>query len=151
MQKFILLRGHEGSGKSTFAREKMAEFQRIYPDGEVVLIDNDEALINEHGIYHFDFEQFTQAHRDNVLRQNQAFERGLHHPERAMLVINANPNQKSKTCYAQIERARLHGFMVEIYRLHHDFPNVHGVAPEDVARSRTRLDANPVLGEIHLP
>ena len=28
MQKFILLRGHQGSGKSTFAEQKIAEFQK---------------------------------------------------------------------------------------------------------------------------
>lgn len=54
MQKFILLRGHEGSGKSTFAQEKIAQFQQTYPQAEIHLIDNDIALTNEHGEYHFD-------------------------------------------------------------------------------------------------
>ena len=36
MQKFILIRGHQGSGKSTFAEQKAAEFKVQYPDAEVL-------------------------------------------------------------------------------------------------------------------
>ena len=31
MQKFILLRGHEGAGKTTYAARLIAQFQRDYP------------------------------------------------------------------------------------------------------------------------
>ena len=41
MQKFILIRGHQGSGKSTFAEQKAAEFKAQYQDAEVVRIEND--------------------------------------------------------------------------------------------------------------
>ena len=41
MQKFILIRGHQGSGKSTFAEQKAVEFKAQYPDAEVVRIEND--------------------------------------------------------------------------------------------------------------
>ena len=51
MQKFILIRGHQGSGKSTFARENIAEFQRDYPQGEVVYIENDLLLTDSNGVY----------------------------------------------------------------------------------------------------
>ena len=63
MQKFILLRGHEGAGKSTFARQKIAEFLRDYPHAEIVHIDNDAALTGPDGVYRFDFERFAEAHR----------------------------------------------------------------------------------------
>lgn len=39
MQKFILIRGHQGSGKSTFAEQRAAEFKAQYPDAEVVRIE----------------------------------------------------------------------------------------------------------------
>ena len=41
MQKFILIRGHQGSGKSTFAEQKAAEFKAKYRDAEIVRIEND--------------------------------------------------------------------------------------------------------------
>ena len=105
MQKFILLRGHEGSGKSTFAQQKIAEFQRDFPNAHIVHIDNDLALTDTNGHYHFDFERFAQAHRDNMARQQAALEQGQREPNRPMLIINANPNQKSKTCQTQIQAA----------------------------------------------
>lgn len=151
MQKFILLRGHEGSGKSTFAREQITQFQRDYPNATIVHIDNDQDLTDENGVYHFDFEQFAAAHQRNMARQQAAFELGKREPQRDMLIINANPNQKAKPCYAHISQAQQHDFFVEIYRLHNFFDNVHSVAQEDVLRGYARLNANPVDGEIHVP
>ena len=51
MQKFILIRGHQGSGKSTFAEQKAAEFKTQYPDAEVVRIENDVFITDEYGEY----------------------------------------------------------------------------------------------------
>lgn len=150
MQKFILLRGHEGSGKSTFAAQKIREFLAGYPQAQIVHIDNDLALTDEHGIYRFDFEQFSLAHRRNMARQQAAFEQGLREPERDILVINANPNQKAKTCFRQLDMAKAHGFECEIYRLHNFFPNIHHVAEEDVLRGYLRLNANSIDNEIHI-
>ena len=151
MQKFILLRGHEGAGKSTFARQKIAEFLRDYPHAEIVHIDNDAALTGPDGVYRFDFERFAEAHRRNMQRQHEAFAQGWQQPERDMLVINANPNQKAKACLAQLETAQAHGFCTKVYRLHYFFPNLHGVPEDDVRRSYERLNQNPVDGEIHWP
>lgn len=150
IHQFILLRGHEGAGKSTFARHKIAEFQQNYLAAEIVYIDNDVALTDEFGHYHFDFTAFTQAHRNNMLIQQAALRRGQDHPECNMLIINANPNQKAKTCHNMIQAALQHDFVVGVYRLHYFFPNVHGVSQADVQQSYARLNANPVDGEIHL-
>lgn len=150
MQKFILLRGHEGSGKSTFAAQKIHEFLFDYPQAQIVHIDNDQALIDENGVYHFDFEQFSAAHQRNMARQQAAFEQGRSAPESDILVINANPNQKAKACFRQLEMAKAHGFECEIYRLHNFFPNIHHVAEEDVLRGYLRLNANPIEQEIHI-
>ncbi|XXQ69392.1 hypothetical protein ACKLNO_05905 [Neisseriaceae bacterium B1] len=150
MQKFILLRGHEGSGKSTFAVQKIAEFLHDYPNAHIVHIDNDLALTDAQGAYHFDFEKFSAAHQRNMATQQAAFEQGWRAPERDMLVINANPNQKAKTCFRQLDMAKAHGFVCEVYRLHNFFPNIHHVAEEDVLRGYLRLNANPIDKEIHV-
>ena len=150
MQKFILLRGHECSGKSTFSRTQIRQFQENFPDAHIIHIDNDLALTDKNGVYHFDFEKFAQAHRDNMATQQAAFAQGQREPHRPMLVINANPNQKAKTCQQWIDAALQHGFVVEVYRLHRFFPNLHGVSEDDVQKSYARLDANPIAGEIHI-
>lgn len=149
MKKFILLRGHEGSGKSTFAQQQINAFLHDFPNAQIVLIDNDLALTDENGIYHFDFERFLLAHRENQARQKQAFLSSVHQ-SCPILILNANPNQKAKTCYAMLEMAQEFDFQIEIYRLHGFFQNIHGVSDEDVQRSYARLNANPVSGEIHL-
>ena len=150
MQKFILLRGHEGAGKTTYAAQLIAQFQHDYPQAQIVYIDNDQAITDPQGNYRFDFEQFAAAHRQNQARQQAAFEYGKAHPQADLLIINANPNQKRKTCEAMLAAARSHGFSTETYRLHHFHPNLHGVSPEEVAQSYARLNANPVEGEIHI-
>ena len=48
--KFILLRGHQGSGKSTFASEKIAEFQNAYPQAKIYHIENDKELTDANGM-----------------------------------------------------------------------------------------------------
>lgn len=53
MQKFILLRGHQGSGKSTFAREQINAFQKQYPNAEIIHIENDLLMTDENGNYCF--------------------------------------------------------------------------------------------------
>lgn len=151
MQKFILLRGHEGAGKSTFAKHQMAQFQAHYPRAKLVYLDNDVALTDEHGVYHFDFEKFAQAHQQNQALFQAALQWGKHHRHRPILIINANPNQKTKTCLAQLTQAQQAGFITQCYRLHYFFANVHGVPEHDVQQSYQRLNANPVAGEIHLP
>lgn len=151
MQLYILLRGHEGAGKSTFAAHQIARFRSAHPRATIVHLDNDLAMLDENGMYHFDFKKFTIAHQANQARQLAALKWGQRAPQRDILIINANPNQKAKTCYALIELAKSHGFAVEIYRLHNFFPNIHQVAEEDVLRGYARLNANPVDGEIHLP
>ena len=42
MQKFILLRGHQGSGKSTYAAELIVQFKNEHPNAQIVHIENDK-------------------------------------------------------------------------------------------------------------
>lgn len=151
MQKFILLRGHEGAGKSTFAQQKIGEFKQHHANSHIILLDNDLYLLNENGVYCFDFERFAQAHQKDKERFQAALQFGQCNPTSNILIINANPNQKAKACYTQLQQAQSYGFITEIYRLHYFFDNVHGVSQDDVNRSYIRLNNNPVEGEIHIP
>lgn len=67
MQKFILIRGHQGSGKSTFAEQKIAEFKKEFPNGEIIHIENDLLLTDENGVYHWTPERIEKsgANRSN--------------------------------------------------------------------------------------
>ena len=68
MQKFILIRGHQGSGKSTFAEQKAAEFKVQYRDAEIVRIENDLFMTDENGVYRWSGEAVDKAQkRGNAL------------------------------------------------------------------------------------
>ena len=85
MQKFILLRGHQGSGKSTFAHEKIKAFQEQYPDAEIVHIENDLWMTDKNGNYQFTVEGIEQAQRKGQTMMLNACKRAKQNPQQPML------------------------------------------------------------------
>lgn len=57
MQTLLIIRGHSGSGKSTFALKKMAEFKQNFTEGVLFHVENDHFL-RENGEYHWTVERF---------------------------------------------------------------------------------------------
>ena len=151
MQKFILLRGHQGSGKSTYAAELIAQFQQAHPNAQIVHIENDQELTNERGEYQWSREALAAAQEKGRARFKTALKQGQQHPERDILIINSNTNQKATACIAMLQAARKHGFQTEVYRLHNFYPNHHNVAQDGVLAAYIRLNQNPLRDEIHVP
>ena len=150
MQKFILLRGHQGSGKSTFAQEKIKAFQKEYPDAEIVHIENDLLMTDENGNYQFTVEGIEQAQRKGQTMMLNACKRAKQNPQQPMLIINSNTNQKGSACIHLMQQARKHGLAVEVYRLHNFYPNHHGVKEADVLAAYIKLNNNRLREEIHV-
>lgn len=150
MQKFILIRGHQGSGKSTFAQTKIDEFKQAYPDGEIVHIENDKLLYDEQGQYHWTPERIDKAVRTGQTMMKHAFDKCRQNRNLAMLVINSNTNQKSSNCIHLLRSARKHGLTTEIYRLHNFFDNTHHVKLHDVLSAYIKLNNNRLRDEIHI-
>lgn len=150
MQLFILIRGHQGSGKSTFAKQKMAEFKQNFPDGEIIHIENDILLTDENGNYHWSPEAVDKAVHIGQTTMKQAFATGKANPNKDILVINSNTNQKSSSCISLLQSARKHGFKTQIYRLHNFFDNVHNVKEKDVITAYVKLNNNKLRDEIHI-
>lgn len=151
MQKFILIRGHQGSGKSTFAAQKTAEFQAAYPDAQIVRIENDLLLTNEHGVYRFDSGAFERAVKQGEAAMRAALKQGQRQPQADILIINSNTNQKSSACRHLLKIAQKHGFETEVYRMHNFYPNLHGVSEHEVLAAYLRLNQNRVAGETDVP
>lgn len=150
MQKFILIRGHQGSGKSTFAQQKIAEFKEQFPNGEIVHIENDMLLTDEHGVYHWSPERLDKAVRKGQTMMKSAFDKCRQNKSLDMLVINSNTNQKSSGCIHLLRSARKHGLTTEIYRLHNFFDNTHNVKRADVLSAYIKLNHNRLRDEIHI-
>ncbi|WP_066805090.1 RNA ligase [Moraxella oblonga] len=150
MQQFILIRGHQGSGKSTFAQAKIAEFKKDYPSGEIVHIENDLLLTDENGIYHWSPERVEQAIKINDEMMKTAFKKAKENPALDMLIINSNTNQKSGACIKLLQTARKYGLDTKIYRLHNFFDNTHNVKKADVLSAYLKLNNNKLRDEIHI-
>ncbi len=150
MQKFILIRGHQGAGKSTFARQQIAAFECDYPHGEVVYIENDRLLTDADGVYRWSPDALEKAQRQGMAQMKAALKRGQAQPQADILIVNANTNQKAAACHHWLQLARKHGFATEIYRLHNFYPNLHGVAEADVLAAYLKLNHNRLRDEIHL-
>ena len=151
MHQFILIRGHQGAGKSTFAREKIAEFLNHYPDAQVFHIENDMEMTDENGVYHFSSENLAKAQAKGQATMKMACRLGQQQPHQPILIVHSNTNQKSSVCLALLQMARKHGFKTEIYRLHNFYPNIHNVRESDVIAAYIKLNHNPLHGEIHVP
>ncbi|MFC2562698.1 MAG: AAA family ATPase, partial [Kingella oralis] len=98
MQKFILLRGHQGSGKSTYAAELIAQFKNEHPNAQIVHIENDKELTNANGEYQWSSEALAAAQEKGRAMMRNALKRGQQSPQQALLIINSNTNQKATNC-----------------------------------------------------
>ena len=150
MQKFILIRGHQGSGKSTFAEQKAAEFKAQYPDAEVVRIENDLFITDEYGEYRWSGEAVDKAQKRGNALMTETLRLGRQNPNRNILIINSNTNQKASRCRHLLDQAEKSGFETEVYRLHNFYPNLHGVKEHDVLAAYIKLNKNRVANEIHV-
>ena len=150
MQRFILLRGHQGSGKSTFADELMAQFAKDYPDALIVRIENDLLLTDEQGNYNWSPERLDKAQRQGLAMMKQALKTGQASPSQDILIVNSNTNQKSSACIHLLQMARKHGFDTQVYRLHNFFDNTHNVKERDVLSAYVKLNQNRLRDEIHV-
>ncbi|SSY81159.1 RNA ligase [Alysiella crassa] len=151
MQKFILLRGHQGSGKSTFAAEKIAQFQRDYPQAIIHHIENDKELTDEQGVYRWSPEAVEKAIQKGAATFKNTLKFGQQHRHADILIINSNTNQKANACRALLDLAKKNHFETEVYRLHNFYPNAHNVPEHEVLAAYQRLNENRVKGEIHVP
>ena len=151
MQKFILVRGHQGSGKSTYAAELIVQFKNEHPNAQIVHIENDKELTNANGEYQWSSEALAAAQEKGRAMMRNALKRGQQSPQQALLIINSNTNQKATNCIQMLQSARNHGFQTEVYRLHNFYPNHHNVAQDGVLAAYIKLNQNPLRDEIHVP
>ena len=150
MQKFILIRGHQGSGKSTFAEQKAAEFKAKYRDAEIVRIENDLFMTDENGVYRWSGEAVDKAQKRGNALMTETLKLGRQNPNRNILIIHSNTNQKASRCRHLLDLAKKSGFETEIYRMHNFYPNLHGVKECDVLAAYVKLNQNRVANEIHV-
>ncbi|MFK3618787.1 hypothetical protein RF161_03145 [Pasteurella multocida] len=150
MQTLLIIRGHSGSGKSTFALQKMAEFKQNFTEGVLFHVENDHFL-RENGEYHWTVERFQQAKQLAQQQLADALSYCVENPQHDVCIILSNVGGNAKEIEKVIARATSYGLHTEVYRLQNFFPNTHGVDAQVVYEMYLHLCDQPVQNEILLP
>lgn len=150
MRKFILIRGHSGSGKSTFAKQKIAEFRQNFPESRIFHIENDRFLY-ENGKYIWTKARFQQAKNLAEQELELAWQFARDFPEQSVLIVVSNVNTNLQAVEKYQEFANSLGMEVEIYRLMNFFKNRHNVNLYKVLKMYLALENQPLTGEIKIP
>lgn len=124
----ILICGHSGSGKSTFA-----DFLEFMIDGcEVEICTADDYHMVD-GEYKFDVNKLGAAHKWCQERADSY----MRHNTRIVIVNNTSTTQKERQVY--IDMAEKHGYEVVQLFMGGSFDNVHGVPDEVVKKQKEKL------------
>ncbi|OOR99165.1 hypothetical protein B0187_05255 [Haemophilus paracuniculus] len=147
MQKLIIVRGHSGSGKSTFAHTQIATFQQQQPQGVCFHIENDH-FISENGHYHWTKDRFKQAKQQGEQAVQDALNYAKQHANQAVLIVLSNVGVNVAYIRALCEQAERQGMACEIYRMENFFQNQHNVGKYRVYQMYLAIQQNPIEGEI---
>ena len=150
MQKLIIIRGHSGSGKSTFARQKISEFQAEYPNAQIYHVENDQFL-EQDGKYYWTPERLNVAKQQAEQAVGSALNFAKQNPQMDVLLVVSNVGAKADVVNRLAERAQRQGMAVEIYRMQNFFKNTHNVRKAVVYAMFIDLNNNPVENEIFVP
>lgn len=150
MQQFILIRGHQGSGKSTFAKQKITDFLNQYPNAQIIHLENDILLTDEQGVYHWSPSLVDKAQQKNLATFKEKLKYGQQNRSQDILIINSNTNQKLSGCIHLIKMAKKFGFETQVFRLHNFFENTHNVKQSDVLSAYINLNNNKLRDEIDI-
>ena len=129
MKKLVILRGHQGSGKSTFAKTLLRGFELSYDGATTYEVSYDNILIRENnGEYAWSPENIKKA---------------------MFLAWEEFRSLKSFKDYMVFAKAR--GYEVEIIRLTNFFQNEHNCSDSIVAETFVAIEQHPIDGETILP
>jgi predicted kinase len=146
MKRMFLVRGVQGSGKSTFARMIASKFGKRLgnvPDGEerCMIVEADEYFINPDGEYEFNANELPDAHRWCQLRAKEGMLKSI-------IVIVANTFSRNWEMDPYKKMASEYGYDVNVIECQNNFGSTHNVPEEIVQRTRDRWEANRQQGNL---
>jgi|GEM_PF-99625 hypothetical protein len=151
MKKIIILRGHQGSGKSTYAKELFNKFKAEYNNALIYEVSYDDILVKENGgEYIWTPENITNA-MNIAWNEYREFVKAHGSRDENILVVHSATNKTLKAFKSYIDYAKKRGYKVEVIRLTSFFDNTHNCSAKIVADAFIKIDQNPIKDEIILP
>ncbi len=124
-QELVLVRGHSGSGKSTFAASFVPFGYKHF--------ENDSFFVGEDGVYKFDF-AFHQVAKDECVKK----------AVKALLVgesvIVSNTFTKIAEMDSLFSFAKELGIDIRIFEMENDFDNTHNVPESVIAEKKAAFE-----------
>lgn len=125
-QELVLVRGHSGSGKSTFAAS-------LVPFG-YKHFENDSFFVGDDGVYKFDF-AFHQVAKDECVKKAvQALVDGES-------VVVSNTFTKINEMDSLVSFAKDLGIDIRVFEMENDFENTHAVPAAVVAEKKAAFES----------
>lgn len=146
MKKLIIVRGHSGSGKTTFALQKIADFKAEYPNADIFHIENDHFLM-ENNAYIWTEQRFQRAKKLAQEKLQKAFG-CVEQSQQDILIVISNVGINLAEIDRTLTRAKALNMQTEVYRMANFFQNQHNVPLETVQSMYQSLCDNPVENEI---
>ena len=127
MSKLILIRGLPGSGKTTLALSMVEENRDIFH------IEADMFFLDEHGVYRFDRSRLRAAH-------DWCYTHATNHLRMGETVIVSNTFTLLQEMQPYIKYAMRHNIDWQIIVCRGEYPSIHNVPPETIARMKARWE-----------
>ena len=156
-KRLVIVRGHSGSGKSTFASTYLFALTDIFKQVHPLLIDQLKAIKlendafmyqndeNGNTIYNWSFNNVDKAQKqlakvfDRCIKQNYN------------LIILSNVFAVPKSAQKFIDIAKANGYEIEIYRTQNWYQNIHNVAQNRVIDMFMQIETNRFENQIDVP
>ena len=156
-KRLVIVRGHSGSGKSTFASAYLFAladaFKRDHPlladQLKAIKLENDEFLYEKDEkcstVYNWSFENLDKAQKQLAKTFNYCLS------ENYNLIILSNVFAAKKSAKKFIDIAKANGYEVEIYRTQNWYQNIHNVTQSRVIDMFMQIEANRFENQIDVP
>ena len=156
-KRLVIVRGHSGSGKSTFSSTYLFAltdaFKRNNPSLadqlKTIKLENDEFLYKKgkkgDTIYDWSF--------DNVDRVQAQLDKAFNYciNENYNLIILSNVFAVQNSVQKFIDIAKTNGYEIEIYRTQNWYPNIHNVPQNRVTNMFLQIESNRLDNQIDVP
>lgn len=137
MSKLIIVRGAQGSGKSTFSNRLIRSLIKFgYSPTDICHFESDQFFEDEDGNYNFDGTKLWLAHK-------QCFEKTKKCLLRDKIVIVSNTFATKRELKPYFDFADENDIPVDVYRCTGEYQNVHNVPEEVVIAKRKQMEDIP--------